>query len=135
MKICYFSFTVRKWPPWLYFINLQLGIWMSFKTSNLSLTIAKILKPEVKLMATKSPLGCIAIEIGSSVKVWEIKPFFSYPYISKKFHNLTVLSSEHDPSICLVTEQDKEFIFLLWKPEAKKRSSEEISASPLDVLM
>lgn len=41
---------------------------MSFKTYNLSLTIANILKPEEKLMATNNPLGCNAIEMGYSVK-------------------------------------------------------------------
>jgi len=45
-----------------------------------------------------------------------------------------VLSSEQDPNICLVTEQERELIFLLWNPEAKKRSSEEMSASILEVL-
>ena len=133
--MCSFSFTVKKWPPWLYFINLQFGIWISFSTSNLSFTIANILNPDEKLTATNNPLGCIAIDIGSSANVWEISPFFSYPSISKKFHNFTVLSSEQDPKICFVTEQEREFIFLLWNPEAKKRSREEISASILEVLI
>lgn len=64
-----------------------------------------------------------------------MSPFFSYPSISKKFQSLTVLSSEQEPSSCLVTEHESELIFLLWKPEAKKESSEEMSASILDVLM
>lgn len=131
--MCSFSFTVKKWPPWLYFISLQLGIWISFSTSNLSFTIANILNPDEKLTATNKPLGCIAIEIGYSVKAWLIRPFFSYPSISKKFHNLTVLSSEHDPSSCLVTEHDKELTFLLWKPDAKNISNDDISASILEV--
>jgi hypothetical protein len=42
---------------------------MSFKTYSLSLTIANILNPEEKLIATKRPLGCIATDIGSYVKV------------------------------------------------------------------
>lgn len=72
--------------------------------------------------------------MGSSGKVWEINPFFSYPSISKKFHNLTVLSYEHEPRICLVTEQESELTFLLWKPDEKKGSREEISASIREVL-
>lgn len=108
---------------------------MSLSTSRRSFTIAKILKPEEKLTATNRPLGCIAIEIGSSLKDCEMRPFFSYPSISKKFHSLTVLSSEQDPRICLVTEQERELTFLLWNPEAKNESSDEISASILEVLI
>jgi hypothetical protein len=44
------------------------------------------------------------------------------------------LSSEQDPRICLVTEQESEFTFLLWKPEKKKGSREEMSASMREVL-
>lgn len=72
--------------------------------------------------------------IGSSGKVCDMRPFFSYPYISKKFQSFTVLSYEHDPRICLVTEQDNEFTFLLWKPEEKKGSKDDISASMREVL-
>jgi len=45
------------------------------------------------------------------------------------------LSSEQEPKICLVTEQVKELIFLLWKPDAKNGSREDISASILVVLI
>jgi hypothetical protein len=41
---------------------------MSFKTYNLSFTIANILKPEEKLIATNNPLGWSAIEMGYSLK-------------------------------------------------------------------
>lgn len=77
MKMCYFSFTAKKWPPWLYFINLQLGTWMSLSTSSLSLTIAKTLNPEEKLTATKSPHGCMDTQRGYSAKVCEMSPFLS----------------------------------------------------------
>lgn len=56
---------------------------------------------------------------GYSLNLWEIRPFFSYPSASKKFHILTVLSSEHDASNCLVTDLERQLIFLLWNPEAK----------------
>jgi len=42
---------------------------MSFRTYSLSLTMAKILKPEEKLIATNKPLGCSAIDKGYSPKV------------------------------------------------------------------
>ncbi len=46
-----------------------------------------------------------------------------------------MLSSEQEPNICLVTEQEREFTFLLWNPEEKNGSREEISASILEVLI
>lgn len=46
-----------------------------------------------------------------------------------------MLSSEQDPKICLVTEQERELIFLLWNPDAKNESKEEISASILEVFI
>jgi len=42
---------------------------MSFNTYNRSFTIANTLNPDEKLTATKRPLGCMAIQIGSSVNV------------------------------------------------------------------
>lgn len=58
MNICYFSLTAKKCPPLLYFISLQFGIWISLRTSRVSLTIAKTLKPDEKLTAKNNPLGC-----------------------------------------------------------------------------
>lgn len=42
---------------------------MSLSTYSLSFTIAKTLKPEEKLTATKSPHGCIETQRGYSVKI------------------------------------------------------------------
>ena len=59
--MCSFSLTAKKCPPWLYFISLQLGIWMSLSTYRWSLTIANTLNPEENDTATNSPLGCCII--------------------------------------------------------------------------
>ena len=39
--------------------------------------MAKTLKPDEKLTARNSPHGCIETDKGSSLKTWEISPFFS----------------------------------------------------------
>ena len=66
---------------------------------------------------------------GSSAKLYEISPFFSYPSMSKKFQILTVLSSAQEAISCFVTERVRELIFLLWKPQEKNWSMDEMSAS------